>query len=134
MIRTATHIHRLRHGARPSSLVINATEYRRAHLEWMTAAAGTLIDVLDVPPVYVTGNKWCVVCVGPSCANRPVYGWGLACCFDCGRVYEGLTLPEDASEIDRLLTLRPHLSQRGWEPGQTLDDLRDENTSIGVPI
>ena len=76
--------------------------------------------------------KWVVHC--PVCDNRPVYGWGIACCFECGAIYEGLTLSEDAAEITRILELRPKLSQRNWLPTETLADLQAQNIEIGVPI
>jgi hypothetical protein len=130
-IRTAAEIHRLRtdgHAAPVASLA----DYRRAHAQAIHALGllPTLSD--EVPDVYVEAWKWCVVCATADCDNRPAYGWGTACCFDCGAIYQGLTLPDDAAAITSLLELRPKLSQRGWLTTETLDDLAAQNAMLGV--
>lgn len=131
-IRTAADIHRLTRGA-TAQPVTSATEYERAHREAMARRALSPVASAAQPPVYVDGWKWCLVCAGADCDNRPAVGWGIACCFDCGAVYTGLTLPDAAAEIERILALRPKLSQRSWLPTESIADLQAENLSLGVP-
>jgi len=44
---------------------------------------------LDHPEVLIAGGKWLVFC---GCGNYPSVdpGWRLACCFECGAIYENL--------------------------------------------
>lgn len=112
--------------------VTTAAAYRTLQDGYMQQAHKTVTLMETHPPVYVNGWKWCIVCAG--CANRPAVGWGIACCLECGARYEGLELPVDAVEIERLLARRPKISQRSWLPNETLDDLRAQNQSIGAGI
>lgn len=75
------------------------------------------------PAVVVEGGKWLVPC---ACGNYPSVhpDWQLACCFECGAVYEGLVLPAEASAIEQALLERPHPALRAWRPGETAGDLR----------
>ena len=86
-----------------------------------------------LPPVYVAMGKWVIRC---QCGNAPSVhpDWKLARCFECGAVYQGLEMPEQAREIEAVLLLRP-LQRRGWRPTETLAQLQEENRqhSLGVP-
>lgn len=133
-IRQAAQIHRIQLGLQASRLVATEVEYRRAHATAIQKAGGTLSVSVDQPRPYVEAWKWVVHCTTPDCDNRPMLGWGIACCFDCGAVYQGLVLPDDAPEIERLLGLRPKRSQQTWLLTETLGDLADQNLSIGVGV
>ncbi len=80
----------------------------------------------------VRHGVWKIAC---SCGEHPVYSpeWGLACCFHCGAVYDGIPLPPMLAEIERLLLLRPVMVHRNWCPPETVDDLRAENLAHGDP-
>lgn len=133
-IRTAADIHRLRIDARPTP-VATAGDYRRAQAQALHAINGPIPFLAEEQPdVYVEAWKWVIRCASPDCDNRPAYGWGIACCFDCAAIYEGLTLPDAADEITRLLEQRPKLSQRTWLPTETMADLQAENATLGVGI
>jgi hypothetical protein len=54
----------------------------------------------------------------------------MALCFECGAMYEGLTLPDDFDEIEQILTQRPHARFMHWT-NETLDELRAENIERG---
>lgn len=133
-IRTAANIHRLRHDPAAPTLVATELEYRQSHARALIDLGIPMSISTDQPAPYVEGWKWVVTCTTISCSNRPMFGWGIACCYDCGFVYEGLVLPDDAAEIERLLEQRPKLSQRSWLLTETLDDLIAQNLSIGVGI
>lgn len=135
-IRQAAEIHRLRHDPLPPTAVASPVEYQRAQREFLQAQIPPqpVLVATTMPPVYVEGWKWCIVCEASDCDNRPAYGWGIACCFECGRVYEGLTLPDEADEIERILSLRPKLSQRSWLPTETTADLQAQNETLGVGV
>lgn len=86
----------------------------------------------EPPPVFVSGGKWLIECACGNCPSvAPEWG-GLACCFECGAIYEGCVMPEHAAEIARALAKRPRLIQRYWRPGLTIDDLQRENALLGV--
>jgi hypothetical protein len=114
--------------------VASMLDYRRAHAAAMIGLGITMTVSAEQPAPYVEGWKWCIVCPDPACDNRPMVGWGIACCFDCGTVCQGLVLPDEAAEIERILAFRPKLSQRSWLTTETLADLEAQNVSIGVPI
>lgn len=122
--------------------VRSADDYRRRLRENMAAKRAAWPDLgvpepfvsPERPDVVVDGGAWKIRCVSEGCANYPAVApeWnGLACCYDCGAIYEGLTLPTQAVEIAAILVLRP--TRRGWRPGEKLEQLRAENRAIGVP-
>jgi hypothetical protein len=59
---------------------------------------------------------------------------GLACCYECGAIYERLELPAKADEIERLLVARPDLQTRNWRQGETVADLHAENRAHGIGV
>jgi hypothetical protein len=60
--------------------------------------------------------------------------WRLACCLECGAVYEGSTLllPADLAAIVAALVVRPDAATRAWIAPQTAGDLLAENTARGI--
>jgi hypothetical protein len=85
------------------------------------------------PAAFISGGRWLVECT--ECGNCPVIepDWKLALCYECGAVYEDIDMPEDRTEIERLLLLRKSsYSVRYWNPHLTLDHLREENKLLGV--
>ena len=118
------------HGAR--------TECEYADLQARAIAVGRAVRpalnwrdpwVVDSPQqAFVSGGKWLVRC---SCRNAPSASieWSIARCFECGAVYTNIEWPDNAIEIERVLCLRPHPSNRAWIAGETVDDLKDENVA-----
>jgi hypothetical protein len=80
---------------------------------------------------FVSGGKWIVAC---DCGNGPSADrtWQLACCFECGAVYEVVVFPDDVAEIERLLLARPKVGTRHWRQTETTADLARENAQHGV--
>lgn len=60
--------------------------------------------------------------------------WGdeVMTCWDCGMVTEGVAWPVDPLGIETLLLMRPDEKTRNWFPGETLDDLLQENIAHGI--
>lgn len=85
----------------------------------------------DQPDVFVAGGKWLVAC---ACGNAPSVSpeWRLALCFECGAIYEGVTMPPDAAAIEAVLSRRPHPINRAWRRPETVEDLQRENAAHGV--
>jgi len=83
----------------------------------------------EQPPVYVAMGKWVLRC---ACGNAPSVHpeWHVARCFECGAVYEHVTMPAQAREIERVLIERP-MKNRGWLPTETLDELQADNERHG---
>ena len=79
---------------------------------------------------FVVDGKWIVVC---ACGDAPMASpeWDEARCFGCGAIYRGLVWPADRLEIESMLLRRP-AAVRTWLPGETVDDLREQNLSHGV--
>jgi hypothetical protein len=82
--------------------------------------------------VFVAGGRWQLRCTTPECGNCPAVQpeWGLALCWDCGAIYEGLSVP-DAEAIERVL-LRRLMVHRNWMPPETVADLERENLAHGL--
>lgn len=115
-------------------------DYRARHLEAMRRAVA-MYPNLDCrlpwrpetqPAVFVAGGFWQVRCVTPGCGNYPAVQpeWGLALCWDCGAVYDGLQVP-DATDIERVLMRRP-MVHRNWIQPETVADLERENRAHGL--
>lgn len=87
----------------------------------------------EVPTVFVAGGKWLVKC---DCGNYPSVhpDWRLALCFECGAIYEGLTMPDNAEDIEAVLVERPHPANRAWLPSETVNDLIAQNVEHGVTV
>lgn len=85
---------------------------------------------LERPEVQILAGKWLVWC---ACGNYPSVHpeWRLACCFECGAIYEDLVITAEAIEVARLLARRPSVANRGWL-GESLDTIRAENLAHGV--
>lgn len=87
---------------------------------------------LDRPPVFISGGKWVIECSCGNCPSVSLAWGGLALCFECGAVYEGLPLPEQAALIAALLAARPRLMDRYWNPHVSVSDLQDQNAVLGL--
>ena len=53
-------------------------------------------------------------------------------CWDCGGVTEGIEWPPDPLAIELILSMRPEEKTRNWFPGETLNDLLQENVAHGI--
>lgn len=96
----------------------------------------------------VCHGKWVADCPHPDCRGAehfhdpyapPGFEWGglTRTAFHC-RAQDGCRLsypvvwPPNAVEIDRALGLRPIMTTRNWNPGETLADLVVENLAHGI--
>lgn len=121
------------HGAR------SAADYRAKQKLYIAAARASMPALnwrdpwpaTERPDVLIAAGKWLVPC---ACGNFPSVhpGWRLACCFECGAVYEDLVIPADAVAIAAVLVRRPRIQERGWIAPQTVDHLRAENVAHGL--
>lgn len=127
----------------------DATKHAVAHIppergaEWALhrfgkghALAGAGRAVGEAVEAYVNHGRWIVEC--PDCASAL-----LAChtdarflCYECGNIANGghwrpVAFPRKADVIDQLLMARPE-KNRNWRPGETLKQLRAENTVMGL--
>lgn len=102
----------------------------------------------DAPPAYAEVNpldpyesvaRWIARC--PDCPGGTSYVWiagpyvmfCLACCnASRGHKWRPVVVPADRLEIERLLSLRLLSSQRAWLPGEALEQLREDNASLGL--
>lgn len=78
----------------------------------------------------VTGGFWKLLC---DCGNAPSVepSWKLACCFECGAMYEDVVIPDEWREIEATLLARPLMATRNWLPGETVDELLSETSEHG---
>jgi len=95
----------------------------------------------DIPIAFVSGGRLVVECTTAGCGNGPMVapGWGvdglaLACCYECGAVYERIVMPPDFGEIEAALVQRPGLAARYWNPTIPVRDLQSANVSIGGAV
>ena len=119
-------------------------DYRRAHVNALEQGRRQYPN-LDWPSpwrsvartrVIVAGGAWQVPCATSDCVNFPAYDpeWGIACCWECGAVYE-LAPPEEWREAERVLVNRPARALRNWNwPAlETIEMLRAQNREQGDP-
>jgi hypothetical protein len=82
---------------------------------------------------YIDLGRWVIDCdCGAGNATDPE--WGIACCFACGAVHVSVVFPEDRTEVERILLLRPESKTRNWKPqqGETAVLLAEENQAHGL--
>lgn len=84
-------------------------------------------------PVYVAMGKWLIRCV---CGNAPSVdpSWRLACCIECGAVFEGLDVPAEYEAIEAVLLERPVIGTQAMHAGETLEQLKAENRAHGIAV
>lgn len=90
-----------------------ALQQARPYLTWPTPHPATQ------PPAagpLVEWGRWKIAC--GACANWPSYApaWQLACCFECGAIYDGLAVAGDVLAIEADLLARPTMAERNWSP------------------
>ncbi len=129
-IHTPLDVHRVR----------SLQEYREAQLAWILQSRRGLPSsfwrdpwvATDPVTVVVDSGAWKVACVTPSCGNYPVLcpSGGVALCFNCGAVYEGVAMPADYAEIAEKLLKRP-FNLRYWTT-ETLEEIDAINAQLGV--
>lgn len=128
-----------------------AAFYRRLDIAETAARAGVLIPlVTDVaasaPPALALVNplsplepvaRW--ICRCPDCPGGTAYVW-LDCpimfCLYCGNrsiggAFRPVLVPSNREQIEALLLKRP-VANRAWDPGETLDEIRNGNALLGV--
>ena len=95
----------------------------------------------------IDDSRWIVHCPNPMC-NGALYAsrdLPFFCCVDCGSPENGglwykVVYPQDSTAIEIALLARPRVAKlkdgrlvgRGWDPGQTVDDLVQENRELGI--
>jgi hypothetical protein len=128
-IMTPLHVHGVRtaaeYRAKQRAYISNGRTQAPA-LNWRDPWLST-----ETTDVIILAGKWLCWC---TCGNYPSVhpDWRLACCFECGAVYENLSVPADAAAIAAVLAKRPRVANRAWVPPQSLDELRDENRARGL--
>jgi hypothetical protein len=87
-------------------------------------------------PVRVNHGRWVVDC--PVCLSAQLASFTEQrfLCAECGNVSVGgkwlsIVWPPDAVAIENALVIRP-TENRNWLPGETVADLRRENTGHGI--
>ena len=84
----------------------------------------------------VNHGRWIVDC--PDCNGAQIASrMGLFFCVDCGNVanrgcWYAVRFPTEQTVIDAVLLTRPP-KNRNWQPGETLEQLRAENSLRGLP-
>ena len=117
--------------------VYSAESYRVWHAHRICPTLGVQPWTSDKSVVAcVNQGRWLALCTscGEGMLTRP--DWGIACCAQCGAVYnESLVVfPEDASEISQILCLRPERNSQNWLLPETVADLHDENVAHGIGV
>ena len=85
---------------------------------------------MEPVPAFVNHGNWLVFC--PKCHGAE-YAFEEEWFFCCscknsymGHKYRRLIFPKDRAAIEKLLVVRPLLN-RNWQPGESLEKLRQEN-------
>lgn len=82
-------------------------------------------------PVRINQGRWVFNC--QSCGNDGAATPGLdtVVCTGCSLEHP-VAFPDERVEIERILLLRTDPTDRNWV-GESLDQLRRENTELGLP-
>ncbi|KKL51323.1 hypothetical protein LCGC14_2296620, partial [marine sediment metagenome] len=80
--------------------------------------------------VYVNHGRWVVDCPTEYCGGASI-AETVFVCDNCKRVTK-VVWPDNRTDIDRVLNVRPVPQTRNWIPGETVDDLERENVSYGL--
>ena len=83
----------------------------------------------------VNAGRWMI----PRCPTEGCFAgilldpeWNESICTECGRVYRPIWPPtDDRAAIEALLGVRPTANQN-WVPGETLEQLAQDNTDHGL--
>jgi hypothetical protein len=109
-------------GPREIHGVASAQGYRDAQAAWITAFLARY-PVPSYSPHPAAGaprlgplvewGTWKIACA--ECGNWPAYDteWQLACCLECGAIYDTLAVDGDVAAIEAALELRD-LAERNW--------------------
>lgn len=101
---------------------------KRPYLNWRDP-----VVVPDQVAAFVSGGCWVVLC---PCGNAPAADpeWRLACCFECGAIYEGVSFPDSWQDVEAVLVARPKMHQRNANPSERLSVLASENVAHGHAV
>lgn len=95
-------------------------------------------DLSPAGVVYAEANhgRWIAKCPRPDCTNALALDPGqtaFACVAQdgCGQTAD-VVWPPDPDAIETLLMLRPVPGTRNWLPGETLEQLLEENAAHGL--
>lgn len=97
----------------------------------------TLRPSTETLTANVSSGRWVADC--PACGGG-IALWKenpRACCLTCGTVYNAIFWPDDNElEAAEALLMARESQNRGWrrDIGETLDDLRQENLTHGLPV
>lgn len=132
--------------------VIDTFELRYPGLTHAQVAAANPSSTRDTTPpsgatcsvtvdAYVNGSRWVCSCPDLACggAERVSFLSGVMFCCECrnaanGNDYIQVAVPDaDTREgIESALLVRPDWRTRNWQPGESIQDLLDENAAMGV--
>lgn len=93
------------------------------------------VGVIDA---YINHGRWVADCPTPGCGAAYIVTPNdtSLLCGNCGTGWWFIRFPRDRSELEQLLLKRiPGVGRaptRNWLPNQTVDDIRDENTEMGI--
>jgi len=104
--------------------VTDAKSYLDSHATVMEQSGKKIVDVKGEILAYINQGRWVVNCdCNGGCLTSPKFG--LACCFDCGRVFRNVGFPTNSGEIENELLKRKSLGNRNWN-GETVKTLETE--------
>lgn len=83
-------------------------------------------------PARVEHGRWLVSCVNCETSVRVDPLWDVAYCAECGCTMRRILLPAAWRDIERMLLDRPRRETQSWLPGETLEQLEDQNREHGV--
>lgn len=100
-------------------------------------ASGERVTVhANATPVTARVNegRWLFDCVEPDCGSGVLAHpeWHIGRCFGCGAVYTTIAFPPDWRAVEAVLLERLRTRTRNWEPGESVDDLRQENRDHAI--
>ena len=110
---------------------------KRFDLDW---TAPKSVGLGATVPAYVNDSRWVArcytfpVCLGAELVSRDDPRLFCCSCLNAavGGQWVQVVFPDDADEIETVLSARPVPPHRHWVPGESVADLKDENAERGV--
>lgn len=121
MIQTPEHVHRAKSEADYRAQISEAMEKRRRS-GFTDAVHEEMAPLL----ARVDHGRWIVDCeCGAGNSVHPE--WSFAGCMACGAIHLVVIIPPDWKAIEAALNNRKRDMHRNWTPGETLEQLHEEN-------
>ena len=80
---------------------------------------------------YLNHGRWVVDCPRDGCPESRLATPGVFICTNCHQIAT-VEIPPERAAVDAAVAARPVPQTRNWYPGETVEQLYEENETHGV--